>query len=76
MYMVRPSQIEVDAWSSLIAPNDQAAADVWKWDNFFQALKASETFTPPTSDSQSAAGMKYDQSSHGTSGKLHTTYPA
>ncbi|KAF8959585.1 hypothetical protein BDZ97DRAFT_1666899 [Flammula alnicola] len=76
MYMVRPSSQEVNAWSSLIAPNDQTAANVWGWDNFFAALKKSENFTGPVAASSSVAGMQYTQSSHGTGGDLQTTYPA
>lgn len=76
MYLVRPAQVEVDAWSSLIAPNDKTAAETWNWSNFFTALKNIETFTPPLPDVQSVAGMKYDAASHGTTGKVHATYPA
>ncbi|KAH9479094.1 GMC oxidoreductase family protein Mala s 12 [Psilocybe cubensis] len=76
MYLVRPAKSEVDAWSTLIAPNDKTAAETWNWDNFFPALKEFEIFTPPLPDVQSVAGMKYDPASHGTSGKVHATYPA
>ncbi|KAF4611180.1 hypothetical protein D9613_007287 [Agrocybe pediades] len=72
MYYVRPSKTEVDAWSSLISPN---SASSWSWDPFFDALKATETFTPPSDDVVAVAGMKWDASSHGTSGRLRTTYP-
>ncbi|KAF8894224.1 GMC oxidoreductase-domain-containing protein [Gymnopilus junonius] len=75
MYLVRPSQAEVDAWSNLIAPNDQTAANNWNWDSFFASLKSSETFTPPVADTESVAGMQYVSSSHGTSGPVHATYP-
>ncbi|KAF9477068.1 mala s 12 allergen [Pholiota conissans] len=75
MYMVRPPSAQVNAWRDLIAPNDAAAADVWGWDKFFTALKKTESFTAPTDDSEKTAGMKYQASSHGTSGNLHVTYP-
>ncbi|KAJ3513800.1 hypothetical protein NLJ89_g2752 [Agrocybe chaxingu] len=75
MYMVRPSEEEVQAWHDLIAPTDASAASAWNWDSFFTALKDAETFSPPTSDAQNTAGMKYVTESHGSSGKLHVTYP-
>ncbi|KDR81158.1 hypothetical protein GALMADRAFT_241720 [Galerina marginata CBS 339.88] len=75
MYLVRPSKVEVDAWSALIAPNDQTAAKNWAWDSFFTALKNTETFTPPVADTESVAGIKYVASSRGTSGKIHASYP-
>lgn len=75
MYFVRPSEIEVDAWSKAISSDDSAAAGAWSWDQFFTAMKKSETFTPPSSDIQSTAGIKFDASSYGTSGPLHVSYP-
>ncbi|KAF9524415.1 mala s 12 allergen [Crepidotus variabilis] len=75
MYMVRPPKDEVNAWHDLIAPADSKAAEPWQWDNFFSSLKQSEKFTPPTADSQQAAGIRYTGSSHGSSGKLQTTFP-
>jgi hypothetical protein len=75
MYMVRPSSVEVNTWHDLIVSNDQTAANSWTWDSFFDALKKTETFTPPVADTISVAGMKYNADSHGTSGKLQVTYP-
>ena len=75
MYIVRPSQTEINAWKDLIAPADATAASTWGWDSFFPALKATENFTPPSADVVSAAGMKYTESSHGKGGKLQTSFP-
>ena len=69
MYHIRPSKVEVDAWSSLIG------SDKWSWDSMFETMKESETFTPPSSDIQSEAGIQYVASSRGTNGPVHATYP-
>ncbi|KAF8194646.1 mala s 12 allergen [Pholiota molesta] len=76
MYVVRPPAVQVNAWSALIASDDQAAADVWAWDSFFDAAKKTENFSAPVDAAESTAGIKYAASSHGTEGNLHTTYPA
>ncbi|KAI0743155.1 GMC oxidoreductase [Daedaleopsis nitida] len=70
LYDVRPSKIEIDAMSRLVDGGDK-----WSWDNFYQGLQASETFTPPTSDIQAIANIQYDASSRGTSGPVHASYP-
>jgi choline dehydrogenase len=76
MYVVRPPAVQVNAWSALIASDDQTAAEVWAWDSFFDAAKKTENFSAPVDAAESTAGIKYAASSHGTSGNLHTTYPA
>lgn len=75
MYLVRPSQIEVDLWSSLIASQDNASAAAWNWDNMFAAMKLTETFTPPSSQIQKTGDIQYNEDSHGTDGPLHYSYP-
>lgn len=70
MYIVRPSAVQVSAWSKLIS------ADTWSWDNLLSAMKKSETFTPPSSSVESTAGMQYQTSSRGSQGPLQATYPA
>ncbi|PPQ84055.1 hypothetical protein CVT24_007932 [Panaeolus cyanescens] len=75
MYHVRPSAVEVDTWAALAA-TDSDPAERWKWSSFFQALKDTETFTPPGGEALSTAGMKYAQDAHGQSGSLKVTYPA
>ncbi|KAI1796681.1 GMC oxidoreductase [Ganoderma leucocontextum] len=71
MYHVRPSEVEVDAWASLV----DGGSDKWSWDKMFVAMKASETFTPPSSDVQSEGGIQYVASSRGTDGPVHVSYP-
>ncbi|KAF8075294.1 hypothetical protein FPV67DRAFT_1476885 [Lyophyllum atratum] len=73
MYYVRPSEIEVDAWKGMLEPNDDSAS--WGWDNLHNAMKKSETFTPPASDVQSTAKIQFDPASHGSNGPLHVAYP-
>ena len=70
MYNVRPAQVEVDAWASMIE-----GGDVWKWDNLFAAMEKGEDITPPTSDVQTTGNIEYAAGSHGTSGPLHVSYP-
>lgn len=71
MYHVRPSKVEVDAWASLV----DGGADKWSWDKMFAAMKASETFTAPSSEIQSEGGIQYVASSRGTDGPIHVSYP-
>ncbi|OSD01865.1 GMC oxidoreductase [Trametes coccinea BRFM310] len=71
LYTVRPSKIEVDAWASL---ND-GASDKWNWDALFNAMKESETFTPPSSQVQQTGNIEFNAASRGTSGPVHSTYP-
>ncbi|KAI9444481.1 GMC oxidoreductase [Lactarius indigo] len=75
LYSVRPSQIELDAWSSLSAPGDDSAKSKWGWEAMLAAMKKSETFVPPSSDVQQAADIEYDSSSHGSSGPLYNSFP-
>ena len=70
LYMVRPSKLEVDALSSMIPGGDQ-----WNWNSLFANMKKSENFTSPTADIQSAGGIMFDASSHGTTGPVHSSYP-
>ncbi|TFK37403.1 alcohol oxidase [Crucibulum laeve] len=76
MYLVRPSELEINAWKSLISEDDSSAANSWGWDQFFAAMKKSENFTPPLDEVQKVAGIKYDASNHGSDGPVHATYPA
>ena len=73
MYAVRPPQVEVEAWQSLIASED--GADEWSWDSFNAAMIKSETFTPPTAETQELAGITFDESFHGDDGPMHSSYP-
>lgn len=73
LYLVRPSQLEVDANAGLMA--NQPGASAWSWEGLFSAMKKSETFTAPSSQIQMEGAIEYNLSSHGTSGPLHYSYP-
>ncbi|KAJ8508635.1 hypothetical protein ONZ45_g9111 [Pleurotus djamor] len=75
MYLTRPAEVELDTWSSLLASDDADAAKAWAWPSFFNAMKKTETFTPPTDEVRGLADVRFDTSLHGTSGPLHHTYP-
>jgi choline dehydrogenase-like flavoprotein len=75
MYIVRPSQIELDAWPALSAPGDATAASRWGWSAMLAAMKKSETFVPPSPEIQHAAVIEYNSSSHGSSGPVYSTFP-
>ncbi|KXN90306.1 Oxygen-dependent choline dehydrogenase [Leucoagaricus sp. SymC.cos] len=73
MYLIRPHEIEVNAWHDMIS--SQPDADQWTWDRLFAAMKKSEVFTPPTDDVAKTAGIQYNADSHGTTGPVHHSYP-
>ncbi|KAG9088141.1 hypothetical protein FRC06_002217, partial [Ceratobasidium sp. 370] len=73
LYLVRPSALEVDAWSQLL-PNQPSAA-AWSWASLFEAMKKSENFTEPSAKIKSTGRIQYDITSHGRSGPLHYSYP-
>ncbi|TFK48521.1 alcohol oxidase [Heliocybe sulcata] len=75
LYAIRPSELEVESWRNLIASQDNTSAAAWSWPNFLEAMKKSETFTPPSQDIQQMAQIKYDTSSRGTSGPWQVSYP-
>ncbi|KAK7043178.1 hypothetical protein VNI00_008532 [Paramarasmius palmivorus] len=68
MYMVRPPQIEVDAWSELVS------SDSWNWNSLFANMKKSETFHPPDNEARDVAKIQFDASSHGTDGPIQVAY--
>ncbi|PCH36474.1 GMC oxidoreductase [Wolfiporia cocos MD-104 SS10] len=70
MYLVRPSEVEVDAWASMVENGS-----IWSWDNLYDAMKKSETYTPPVTTVDDVAHIEYQNSSHGFSGPLHASYP-
>ncbi|CAE6528720.1 unnamed protein product [Rhizoctonia solani] len=73
LYLVRPSAVEVDAWSQLLPGQSSAAA--WSWASLFEAMKKSENFTEPSQNIKDAGRIQYDVTSHGRSGPLHYAYP-
>ncbi|KAH6886071.1 mala s 12 allergen [Coprinopsis sp. MPI-PUGE-AT-0042] len=75
MYMVRPNEKEINAIHDLIVTDNKHYADAWKWDSLLEAMKGSETFTPPIPESLDVAHMRYKAESHGTTGAVHCTFP-
>ncbi|KAF9264072.1 alcohol oxidase [Marasmius fiardii PR-910] len=69
MYMVRPSQLEVDAWGQLAGDGN-----TWGWNSLLAGMKKSESFSPPSDDVRNISKILFDASSHGTSGPIHTSY--
>ncbi|KAL1746534.1 GMC oxidoreductase [Schizophyllum fasciatum] len=75
MYMVRPSEVEINAWHDIVAEDDKDGAEYWTWDALHKAMNKGETYTPPSSDIQSLARIDDDSSVHGSDGPLHVSYP-
>jgi choline dehydrogenase-like flavoprotein len=75
MYLVRPSKIELDIWSSMISSQDNVSAAAWNWDNMYAAMKKTETFTPPSDKIKTTGNIQFNPDNHGTSGPLHYSYP-
>lgn len=78
MYLVRPSETEINAWEALIAGDDSEAAKPWGWTRFYESMKSSETFTPPLPDEETGGNgnITFSASTHGTSGPMQVSYPA
>ncbi|KAF9258842.1 alcohol oxidase [Marasmius fiardii PR-910] len=72
MYAVRPSEIEVNAWSGL---QDSEDTKSWSWSEFYKAMEKSETFTRPSADISNEAKILSDTQSLGSSGPIHTGFP-
>lgn len=73
MYLIRPSEPNINAWQSLIS--SMSGADRWNWNNFYAAMKAMETFGAPSEDIAKTANIKFNTANHGTSGPIHHAYP-
>ncbi|KAI0640658.1 GMC oxidoreductase [Trametes meyenii] len=71
MYQVRPSKLEVDTWAGLV----DGGKDKWSWDDLFDTMKESESFTAPSSDVQQLGNIQYNANSRGSNGPVHVTYP-
>lgn len=71
MYMVRPAEVEVNAWQSLVGGD---GADEWKWDSVLAGMDKSETFSPPTQSVEELAGITYNAEARGDSGPIHSSY--
>ncbi|TFK37399.1 GMC oxidoreductase [Crucibulum laeve] len=69
MYLVRPDSSELDAWGAL------AGDDTWSWDKMFEAMKKSETFTPPLEAVRETGNIQWDAEAYGSEGPMHVSYP-
>jgi len=57
----------------MMESEDGSAA--WGWDNFLTAMKKSEIFTPPLADIQASGNILFQNTSYGSSGPIHVSYP-
>lgn len=74
MYLIRPSEVEINAWAGLMVKEDKNAAKAWEWKTFYEYMKKSETFTPP--QSTLAIPFKWSNKTHGSSGPMQVSYPS
>ncbi|RDW93507.1 GMC family oxidoreductase [Aspergillus mulundensis] len=63
----RGSRADYDRWKTL-------GNSGWGWTDLFPFFKKSENFTPPTSDIIDEWNVTYDQSVHGTTGNVQSSY--
>jgi choline dehydrogenase-like flavoprotein len=75
MFFVRPSETEINAWESIIAPQDRNTARNWGWGSLFDAMKKSETFHAPSDSVKTLGDIRFADASHGKSGPIHATFP-
>lgn len=73
LYLTRPGEIEVNAWSGMLGGMD--GAENWSWDSLYAAMKKSETFTPPSAAIAQEADITWNAASRGTSGPIQASYP-
>jgi len=71
--MVRPSELELNAWQTMIGNMD--GSKNWNWNDFYAACKKSETYTPPDGAVVSEAAITWNAASHGTHGPIDMSYP-
>jgi len=82
MYLVRPSQTEMDAWQSVISSDADASSSSksspsnWGWDKMYTYMKRAENFTKPDDEVLKVVDIKYDASTHGSGGPMQLSYPA
>ncbi|KAL0572779.1 hypothetical protein V5O48_009192 [Marasmius crinis-equi] len=73
MYAVRPSEIEVNAWSELASDGD--AAKAWSWSEFYNAMEKSQSFTMPKDDVKNLGHISTNGQSASSSGPIRTGFP-
>ncbi|KIY67011.1 GMC oxidoreductase [Cylindrobasidium torrendii FP15055 ss-10] len=72
MFFVRPAEAEITAWHELLG--DMDGADRWTWDTLFDAMKETETFTPPSDGAAEAVNLTFTPDFHGEDGPLQVTF--
>ncbi|KAG2012253.1 aryl-alcohol oxidase [Coprinopsis cinerea AmutBmut pab1-1] len=78
MYLVRPAQVELDAWSNMLSSESDTedGASNWNWANMFEAMKKAETFHAPETEAWEIGGQfPFSAENHGTDGPMHLGYP-
>ncbi|KAG5643926.1 hypothetical protein DXG03_009334 [Asterophora parasitica] len=75
MYLVRPAEIEINAWADLMKDDDRAAASKWSWKEFYPAMLKTETFTPPLDEVTRVGNISWSADTHGTTGPMQVSYP-
>ena len=75
MYLVRPSQVEMNAWQQLVASGDSDAAVRWGWTEMYDAMKKSENFIPPINSVGRVGNIRWNASTHGSGGPMAVSYP-
>ncbi|KAL0572778.1 hypothetical protein V5O48_009191 [Marasmius crinis-equi] len=73
MYTVRPSEIEVNAWSELAS--DGGAAKAWSWSEFYNAMETSQSLTMPKDDIKNLGHIVTDGQSASSNGPVRTGFP-
>lgn len=76
MYLVRPSDVEMDAWSDVNTEQDSKAAKNWNWNNMFKYMKKAENFNPPIASLAPTINITYSAENHGKGGPMQLGYPA
>ncbi|KAK7456346.1 hypothetical protein VKT23_010592 [Stygiomarasmius scandens] len=73
MYLVRPNQVEIDAWASLASSDSSSSSSdsPWAWNSFYSAMKKVDA---PSDDIASEAEIEFNQASYGDSGSIHWGY--
>ncbi|KKY22301.1 putative choline dehydrogenase [Diplodia seriata] len=67
MLQHRGSVHDYDRWEAL-------GNEGWSWSGLLPFLKKSEIFSPPNADIAEQYNITYDESAHGTDGRIHASY--
>ncbi|EKG16591.1 Glucose-methanol-choline oxidoreductase [Macrophomina phaseolina MS6] len=67
MLLHRGSAHDYDRWEAL-------GNEGWSWSGLMPYFKKSEVFSPPNADVAAQYNITYDESAHGTDGRIHASY--